>query len=254
MSQTQYTHGRVVWRELMTNDAAKARAFYGELFGWKFESHEMGPGMNYEVILLGDKQLGGFWQMGPQQDDPSTWMSYVSVPDVDAAAKIATDNGGQVVHGPSDIPNVGRCVVVVDFAGAMVVPFRDNQGDPPPEMPKLGEFCWETLSTSDEARARDFYGKLFGWTPMQSNGGGIPVFTRNGTPQGMVADLEKAKNFPPSWLTYVVVETIESACERATRLGGKVLVPRVEVPSVGRTAMIADPSGARLGLFQPNMR
>jgi predicted enzyme related to lactoylglutathione lyase len=55
---------------------------------------------------------------------------------------------------------------------------------------------------------------------------------------------------PPSWLTYVVVDKIEPATERVSKLGGKVLEPLIEIPKVGRIAVIADPAGAPLGLYQ----
>jgi len=245
------TPGRVVWRELMTKDVKRAQAFYGELFGWKFEAFDMGPG-NYDMVKVGEKSVGGLWQMKPDMPGPSMWMSYVWVTDVDAAAKRAVDSGGKVVHGPGDIPNVGRFAVLTDFAGAMVCAFKPAPEEAQPlAMPKAGEFCWETLSTTDLARAEDFYGKVFGWKAMKDNG--IPVFTLDGTPRGMVADLQEARNFPPNWMTYVVVDKVEPATERASRLGGNVLVPLIEIPQVGRIGLIADPTGAPLGLYQPLM-
>ena len=66
------------------------------------------------------------------------------------------------------------------------------------------------------ARAEPFYEKVFGWQVMR-NMEGIPVFSVDGTPQGMVADLQKAENFPPHWITYVVVDQIEPATERASK-------------------------------------
>jgi predicted enzyme related to lactoylglutathione lyase len=250
MSEQKFTPGRFVWRELMTTDAKKSRAFYSELFGWHIKTVPMGPGMNYEMINVGSKEKGGMWQVEPGNPGPSLFMSYISVDDVDATAKRATENGGKIVHGPNDIPNVGRFVVLADFAGAIFVAFKSLQGDPTPGMPGKGEFCWETLSTPDVARAEQFYNKVLGWKVMK-NMDGIPVFTTDGTRDGMVADFQKAENFPPNWTTYVVVDKIESANERATQLGGRVLVPLVEVPNVGRISMIADPVGAPLGLFQP---
>lgn len=56
---------------------------------------------------------------------------------------------------------------------------------------------------------------------------------------------------PAMWLTYVVVEALEAARSRAERLGGQVVAPLIEVPKVGRIAVIADPTGGHFGLFQP---
>lgn len=250
MSEQTFTPGRVVWRELMTTDAKSAKAFYSELFGWKIETVPMGPGMNYDMVKVGDKPVGGLWQVEPGNPGPSLFMSYVSVPDVDKAAKIAVENGGKIVHGPNDIPNVGRFAVLADSAGAMIVAFKSSQGDPTPAMPKTGEFCWETLSTPDTAKAEAFYSKVFGWKLTQGGDVNMPVFSADGTQQGMVADMQKAENVPPNWLTYVVVDKIETARDRVTKLGGNVVVPLIEIPKVGRIAVITDPTGASLGLFQ----
>src|SRR5690349_13409615 len=94
MSQQKFTPGRFVWRELMTTDAKKSRAFYSELFGWQINTVPMGPGMNYDMVKAGTKEMGGMWQVEPGNPGPSLFMSYISVDDVDATAKRATENGG----------------------------------------------------------------------------------------------------------------------------------------------------------------
>jgi predicted enzyme related to lactoylglutathione lyase len=53
--------------------------------------------------------------------------------------------------------------------------------------------------------------------------------------------------------TFVVVSKIEPACEKATGLGGKVMLSATAVPNVGRIAVILDDQGAGLGLFEPGM-
>ncbi|MDY7230136.1 VOC family protein [Hyalangium rubrum] len=249
MSEKRFTPGRVTWRELMTLDSQRAKAFYGELFGWTFVPFDLGPdGGNYEGIKLGEKLIGGIWEIRKGESPTSIFMSYVSVKDVDAAAKRAQENGGQVAHGPKDIPNMGRFAVLMDSDNAVIIAYQDLNGDPEPAMPKAGEFCWETLSTNDVERAKAFYSKVFGWQA-RSFQGGMSVFGVDDTPEGAVADIEKAQNMPPQWFTYVVVDRIETARDKAAKLGAQVLVPLVEVPNIGRIAMIVDPTGAPLGLF-----
>jgi predicted enzyme related to lactoylglutathione lyase len=254
MSTNGYTHGRMVWRELMTSDAAKARAFYGELLGWTFENVDLGSEGNYTLIKLGEKQIGGLWQLSASQRAPTLWMSYVSVPDVDAAARAATEQGGKVVRGPADIPDIGRFAVMQDFAGALIVAFHDLKGDPPVEAPKPGEFCWETLGTPDTARARAFYGKLFGWTTLKALGGTALGFTTDDSAKGQVADIQENKEFTPAWLPHVMVEKLMPACDRVTELGGQIPVPLIAAPGLGRIAVIADPTGGHLALFEPSRK
>ncbi len=241
--------GRVVWREIMTDDTDRAKGFYGELFGWKFEDMPMGD-MTYTIVKLGDRGLAGLMKK-PMPEAPAAWLSYVSVKDADLVAKTAAAEGGTVVVPPTDIPEVGRFTVFVDFAGAAVAALKgESQGPPMPERPGVHDFRWEALSTTDVERATAFYAKVFGWQKKEAPAPGMTVL---GTEANMVCDVQKAQGIPPNWSTFVVVEKIEAANERATKLGGKVLMPRIEVPNVGIIAMIQDPTGAVLGLFQPNM-
>ncbi|MBN1206823.1 MAG: VOC family protein [Myxococcaceae bacterium] len=252
MSEHEYTHGRVVWRDLMTRDAAKARAFYSGLFGWTYEELVLETGDDYTLIKLDGKALGGLWQIPQGNPAPSLWMSYVSVPDVDAAARLAGELGGKVVHGPKEFPNLGRFVVLADSAGALIIAFRALRGDPPLEEPRPGAFCWETLGTPDEARAKAFYGKLFGWKVMKAGGGERSVFTTDGTPRGQLADLQDSqREYTPAWLTLVRVERLGPALDRVSELGGQTPVPLIAAPGLGRVAVISDPAGGHLCLLEP---
>lgn len=51
--------GKFVWFELVTRDAAKAQAFYGEVLGWKVTAFPMGDS-TYEMITAGAKTVGGY--------------------------------------------------------------------------------------------------------------------------------------------------------------------------------------------------
>lgn len=253
MANVQYTPGRMVWRELATKDVAKAKRFYGELFGWTFEDRSMGPAGTYTMVNANGAGRGGIMQMhGEMAQMPSHWAVYVSVKDVDAAAKAAKDAGGTVGYGPQDIPDVGRFAVVLDPDGASICAFKSGMGDPAPAMPGTGEFCWETLSTKDIEGAKRFYAKVFGWKVGEF--GGMPVF---GVAEGMenqVADVQLAQGpVPPNWLTFVAVENLDASASRAQKLGGQVMMPAMDVPGVGRIAVITDDQSAAIGLFQPSM-
>lgn len=248
MTDTKRFYGRVQWRELMTTDVERAKSFYGALLPWTFKSEEMGGGFVYTLIHVGDKQIAGMYARMPGMEGvPPHWASYVSVPDVDAACKAAKDHGGHIPREPMDLPDVGRMAPIVDPDGAVIWAYRSStHGDTPPGRPATGEFCWETLTTRDVARAKTFYGAVFGWKAKDAP---MPVFSVDDTPEGMVADFQKVEGTPPAWITYVVVDNLAASRDRAAQLGGKVLVPNVDVPDVGSFALVADPTGAALGLF-----
>ncbi len=113
------TAGAFSWTELMTSDPDAAAAFYGPLFGWRFETMNMG--MPYQVIKAGDTSVGGIMGRPPGAEDmPPMWGGYVTVADADATAKRCAELGGKVLHGPDDIPSVGRFVVLQDPQGAVI--------------------------------------------------------------------------------------------------------------------------------------
>jgi molybdopterin-guanine dinucleotide biosynthesis protein A len=105
------------WNELATTDTAAASKFYTELLGWTTESVPMAHG-TYTIFSAGGKKVGGMLAMGPEWGDIKPhWMPYISVPDVDAAAKRIGELGGKVLVPPTDIPNVGRFSVFQDPTG-----------------------------------------------------------------------------------------------------------------------------------------
>ncbi len=115
------TVGAVSWTELTTPDPAAAQAFYGALFGWRFEAMPMPEG-SYHVIKVSDNDaIGGIMATPPQAKGmPPMWGSYVTVADCDATAARCASLGGKVCVGPIDIPNVGRFAMLQDPQGATI--------------------------------------------------------------------------------------------------------------------------------------
>jgi uncharacterized protein len=110
--------GTLCWNELHTTDADKAKAFYGDLFGWKAEVH--GDPMPYTEWKVGDDTVGGMMEITPQMGPmPPNWLVYFAVTDTDDTAAKAKKAGGNVMAEPMDIPNVGRFSVIADPQGAV---------------------------------------------------------------------------------------------------------------------------------------
>ena len=123
-----------------------------------------------------------------------------------------------------------------------------------------GDFCGPELTTRDLAAAKDFYTRLFGWTASDrgDRGGTTYVVLENdGRDVGALASsgLEAAgRTASPHWMPYVAVKSAEEAAAKAAALGGEVLLEPVDVTNAGRKAVLADPLGARFGLWQPRKR
>ena len=103
--------------ELATSDPAKAKAFYGQLFDWKMEDMEMGPGMTYTMIQPGEGTGGGLMkQMVPGA--PSSWLAYVVVDDVKASTAKAKSLGANVMKDVTEVPGMGWFTIITDPTGA----------------------------------------------------------------------------------------------------------------------------------------
>ncbi len=249
MSETGYFHGHFVWRELMTGDTAAARKFYTELFGWTSGEMDMGGGAAYTLFKCGETTVAGMMQTPPGSPAPPFWNSYASVPDVDASLAAAQAGGGNVILPGTSMPGVGRFAIFADPNGAVMGLLKGETKDtPPPERPGPGTFCWETLMTPNVDASVAFYKTVVGWDLIPGPTPDMKVFGVGSAP---IADLQLTQpGMPPSWGTYVVVEALEAAREKAVSLGATVLVPLIEVPSVGRISVLQDPTHAVISLFE----
>lgn len=124
-------HGSFCWTEIASSDAAKAKAFYTEVFGWKFQdSKAVADGFAYhEYSTGGDYPCGGLYQIMPEMFGdgpvpPPHFMTYIAVDDVDENAKLAAELGGTIIKEPSDIPNTGRFAIIQDPTGAVFATFK----------------------------------------------------------------------------------------------------------------------------------
>lgn len=119
----------------------------------------------------------------------------------------------------------------------------------------LGEFSWNELSTMDVSGSKDFYGKLLGWNYQDIKCGEIDytVFKYNNKDVAglmqTVSGCECHSNKKAMWLSYVNVEDVDKVVKKVEGLGGKIILQPRDIPTVGRIAIIADPSGATIGLF-----
>ena len=115
------THGDFSWCELMTTDVEAARTFYGGVFGWTFGQAPV-TDEPYTEIKTGDQSVGGMMGMPAEAPPgmPPCWTCYVTVDDLDAVVAKVGELGGKVLHGPMDIPKVGRIAVIQDPQGAFL--------------------------------------------------------------------------------------------------------------------------------------
>ena len=119
-------------------------------------------------------------------------------------------------------------------------------------------FVHVELYTSDLAKAKSFYGKLFGWKlsdmPIPAEGGSgtyTMIDVGEGTGGGM---LQNPRPGGSHWLAYVGVEDISRSLRSARELGAKVVMDRTEVGDFGVMAILTDPTGAQFALWEPKRK
>lgn len=107
------TNDHVVWFEVLGKNPGKLRAFYGELFNWKFKMAEV-PEMDYGMTDKADTGVGGGIGKAPEGPGWSTF--YVQVKDIRASVARAQELGGKVLMPVMKIPE-GEIAVVADPEG-----------------------------------------------------------------------------------------------------------------------------------------
>jgi predicted enzyme related to lactoylglutathione lyase len=252
MTDRKTIPGKFAWFELVSKDAKKAQAFYGEVLGWRAQGYPMGN-FTYEMIYSGETMIGGY--AAPKNDrQPSHWIAYVSVKDVDAATRAAVENGGKLVDPPSDIPTVGRMARIADPQGAEICLFKSDNGDPPDvEQTPAGQFFWNELHTIDAEKAVRFYEKVVGYTHESMDmgpGGTYHIVSSGGNGRGGITS-HLPEGTAPHWLPYVVSDDVDATAARAKRAGGSVHFGPEDIPGIGRFAVLRDPTGAVLAVMKP---
>ncbi len=113
-------------------------------------------------------------------------------------------------------------------------------------------FCHIELTTGDLDRAKEFYGSLFDWTmeEMPMDGGSYTLFETGEEPGGGMMSAPSPE-VPTAWLTYVKVDDVAAATARAEELGGQVHMGKTPIPGHGFMAVIADPTGGVIGVWEP---
>src|SRR5258708_23181118 len=120
-----------------------------------------------------------------------------------------------------------------------------------------GVFSWADLTTTDQDAAKEFYGALFGWGADDRPVGDGVVYSMMGLDGKAVAAIspqpeqQREAGVPPTWNSYVTVDSADAALARAKELGATVHADAFDVFDVGRMGVIQDPQGAFVLVWQP---
>ena len=125
------------------------------------------------------------------------------------------------------------------------------------EMAPRGSFAWHDLMASDPDAATAFYKKVIGWNVVRwEHDATYRMWTMKDVPMGGITELpEDARKMgaPPHWLAYIGVPDVDEAVKQALGMGGKTFVEGLDIPNVGRIAVLTDPQGAMFAVYRPLM-
>jgi predicted enzyme related to lactoylglutathione lyase len=250
---SSYAAGTPSWVDLATSDPEGARRFYGGLFGWEFEIGE--PEASYYTnCTVGGRKVAGMGGEPAPDGMPTAWTTYIASDDVDATAKLASDNGATVMVEPMDILQYGRMFVATDPTGAVFGAWQAGEHTGAEAVNEPGSVTWSELTTRDLDRAMDFYGSVFGytWQPMEAPGARYMTFSVGDKVVGGSIQMDDAwpAEIPSHWMVYFAVADTRATVAKAEELGGAVSVPPVDTPQ-GTFAVLRDPQGGVFSVIEP---
>jgi predicted enzyme related to lactoylglutathione lyase len=115
-----------------------------------------------------------------------------------------------------------------------------------------GTPSWIDIGVPDTAQAAEFYRALFGWTAeFIADAGGYGMFTLRGKNVAGVGP-QQNPDMPPFWSVYVTVTDVDASLARANDLGATTLAGPMDVFDAGRMAVLQDPVGSFISLWQPS--
>lgn len=247
---TSYKPGTPSFIDLATTDLEAAKAFYGELFGWDAEDMPMPQGGIYTMLSKDGKDVAGAYVLGEEMAAmgvPPHWVSYITVADADAAASAVVSAGGRVIAEPFDVMSAGRMAVAADRQGATFSMWQPKESIGSYRVNEAGALIWNELQTNDIGSAEAFYREVFDWgteTTDMPNGTYTSFLVEGQAVAGMMEIQAEWGPVPPNWSIYLAVNDVDASLARAVAMGGAVQMEPMDVPNVGRFALLSDPQGA----------
>jgi predicted enzyme related to lactoylglutathione lyase len=123
--------------------------------------------------------------------------------------------------------------------------------------PLLGKFVWRDLVTENPDAVKPFYAALFGWQFEEGRALGAP-YTLVKSGGQYIAGISKTQRPRPEqpvsqWLSFMSVADVDRAVEKTRAAGGSVVAGPLDLPNIGRGAVVLDPDGAPLGLLRSSI-
>lgn len=247
--------GEIYWFSLLSEDVQAAASFYQELLGW-----EIVPSPTGGLMALRDGQpfagLNSIENRIPDASE-SLWLAAITVTDPSQSVAAAKRLGATIHQDVTELEGWGTYAVIQDPQGAPLLvvnparPLGGRQG--------YSGWRWAELWTHDTTAAASFYRDVIGYEVenIAVSDGTYAALTSSGKRNAGLVELQR-RDIAPRWAPYVGVTDLRGVLVRVWQAGGQVLREPAEVDNAAaganRVALIADPSGAALFLYQLDER
>lgn len=247
LPQTSQAAGEVDWFSLFTEDAETAAAFYAGLLGWEIQR---GPGGGLIAMRRGTP-VAGISQIEDRLSETSEamWLAAITVGNLAESVSAVRDLGGTIEREITYVPGFGSYAVIVDPQGAPAVLAVEEQVLGATQ--GVSAWLWAELWTTDTDAASRFYAEVAGFDrgTVERDGETYPILSFGGTQRAGLATLMNPE-ISPRWAPYVGVQDLRRTLVRVWQLDGQVLLEPAQIDDEERTALITDPTGAALFLYQ----
>ncbi len=261
------SEGRFVHLELLSTDLGRAVPFLTALLGLEVVAEDEPVPLLALAPRAVEEPVIGLAGVVAGPDVRSHWVVHTAVAAPRELADRAAEAGGVVLMSPADVaelpeglseddvgapPEVTDTCLIADPHGAILALVPLEAGlEAPPEAE--GAPAWYELLTSDVEAAVTFYAEL-GWeiepAEVRAGEGRAARVRAGGEVLGLIRALPPGAPMPPLWLPFLRVSDLDAALGRVRGLGGYHFEDPAPVQG-GRRAIVIEPSGAPVGLWQP---
>lgn len=256
---SSHAPGSPCWVDLMTPDVDGAKAFYSAVFGWDAEDQFDPEGNRIYTNFSQDGQVvaGMGEQPAEMADLPPIWSTYIAVEDPAATAEKVAAAGGMVMMPPMEVMEHGSMAIFADPTGAAFSVWKPGAHTGAQVCNEPDTWSWNELMTRDVDAAKGFYREVFGWgyDEVDMGPGGTYNVIQGGENNGwgglMAMPDEMPDMVPNHWMVYFTVADLDATIAKVTGAGGMVGAGPMDIPGIGRSAVIHDPRGGSFSLLEP---
>ena len=252
-----YTPGRWIWAELLTRDVGRAVEFYGQVFGWTFET--FGPkddAKTYTLVSANGTPIGGMVFMNPRDRSlkpDARWVGIASVNDPQLVAGRVVNAGGKVLMAPRRLGERGDAALFADPEGGVFGVLHSATGDPGDYVGDENAWLWAELWADNAPAMAKFYAAVGGYD--------VEAGASSGTDKGLHLDSggyaragvlpKPLPGTPTAWILYVRVKDVAATVEKARAAGGRIVIEPMQARGT-QVALIIDPTGAPFAVAEWN--